>query len=92
MKRSRGKNNGRPRDLREPAVVGKSLHLGRGFVLPPCTAADQTVHILGDLLLGDLCVALGGGDIRVSHHLGDALDGKPGGDGQRTEAVAALVV
>ena len=92
MKRSRDKNNGRPRDLRESVVVGKSLHLRRGFALPPCAAADQAVHILGDLLLGDLCVALGGGDVRMSHHLGDTLDGKPGGDGQRAEAVAALVV
>ena len=92
MKRSRDKNNGRSRDLREPAVVGKSLHLGRRFVLPSCAAADQAVHILEDLLLGDLCVALSDGDVRMAHHLGDALDGKPGGDGQRAEAMATLVV
>lgn len=92
MKRSRNNNDGRPRDLRESVVVGKSLHLRRGFALPSCAAADQAVHILGDLLLGDLRVALGGGDVRMSHHLGDALNGKSCGDSQRAETVAALVV
>lgn len=61
----------------------------RAVLTSPC---HQLIHILGDFVIGHFGIALRGPDVRVSHHLADALDRHTCRKRQGSERMPARVV
>lgn len=67
-----------------PAVISLFGHFrqgGRGLI-PFLSSFHQPVHVTGYLLVGNLCIDLRTVDVRMAHHLGDALYRDAGGQHQ----------
>ena len=58
----------------------------------PTSSCHQLIHILGDFVIGHFGIALRGPDIRVPHHLADALDWHTCRKRQGSERMSACVV
>ena len=58
----------------------------------PTSPCHQLVHILGDFVIGHFGIALRGPDVRVPHHLADALDRHTCRKRQGSERMPARVI
>ena len=75
-----------------PAGISLFGHFRQKDRIPFLSSFHQPVHVTGYLLVGNLCIDLRTVDVRMAHHLGDALYRDAGGQHQGSERMAGHVV
>ena len=75
-----------------PAGISLFGHFRQKDRIPFLSSFHQLVHVTGYLPVGNLCIDLRTVDVRMAHHLGDALYRDAGGQHQGSERMAGHVV
>ena len=71
-----------------PAGISLFGHFRQKDRIPFLSSFHQLVHVTGYLPVGNLCIDLRTVDVRMAHHLGDALYRDAGGQHQGSERMA----
>lgn len=74
-----------------PAGISLFGHFRQKDRIPFLSSFHQLVHVTGYLPVGNLCIDLRTVDVRMAHHLGDALYRDAGGQHQGSERMAGHV-